>query len=182
VDAAIEPYSQTHTACRCFIIIVTVFFLAIPAKPGSADDRHACEFLTVDEVAKVLGMKIAFPEKQASNPLGQSICFFDTPQEPGVRFAQLQLVSSSSSGLKSKGFTAESLFDNNTGFIEKPVLVPAIGQKAFWGGSGMKLGAGLHVYESGVYFVVLAQVGDEDECLLKSVQLSKIVINNIHLK
>ena len=44
---------------------------------------------------------------------------------------------------------------------------------------GHELGAGLHVYQKGLYFVVLAQAGREDESLAKTKKLAEIVHSRI---
>ena len=81
------------------IILVTIavlFLLPLSAGPVYAGEPHACDFLTVQEVTQVMGFEVSAPESKPTNPLGQSICFFDAPPAAGLSFAQLQLVTSSS--------------------------------------------------------------------------------------
>jgi hypothetical protein len=144
--------------------------------PALAAEPHACDYLTAAEAAQATGLQFAPPQRRPANPLGQSICFFDPAPEAGMRFVQLQLVTSDSPRLRDKGFTAESLYDNNTGFLSDPRPVEGLGEKAVWGGSGMKMGAGLHVYARDAYFVVLSQAGGDAASLSQSRALAERVL------
>lgn len=170
-------YKQLSTPFGFFIVVGLL--LVFQSRLATADDLHACDYLTVDEVTQVMGFEVSLPERKPANPMGQSICFFDAPQEQGMRFAQLQLVTSSSEKLKKLGFTATSLFQNNMGFLENPLKVGGIGEQAFWGGSGIKMGAGLHVYYKDVTFSVLANAANEEDSLAKSKKLAGIIIGKI---
>ena len=163
------------------LMLAGAFWSAAPgAGPALAGEQAACDFLNQEEVGRVVGFEVAKPESKPANPLGMSICFFDAAKAQGMRFAQLQLVTASSPRLKKMGFTPARLYQNNTGFLEGPEKVEGVGQEALWGGSGLKLGAGLHVLHEKAYFVVLAQVGQDEDCLAKSKELAAVVIG--HLK
>lgn len=164
---------------QLIFLAVVGFFLAAKPHAATAGAAHACDYLSTDEVARVMGFEVGAPERKPANPMGESICFFDAPPAQGMKFAQLGLVTSASEKLKKLGFTAASFFDNNTGFMDNPLKVDGLGEKAFWGGAGMKMGAGLHVYYREVSFTVLAKAASEEESLTKSKALAKIVIDKI---
>ena len=161
------------------VMAAVLFLLPLLAGPVYAGEPHACDFLTVQEVTQVMGYKASDPESKPTNPLGQSICFFDAPAEAGLSFAQLQLVTSSSPKLKKMGLTAAALFTSNTGFIDGPQKITGLGENALWGGPWMKMGAGLHVLHKDVYFVVMAKTDTEEASLAKSRELAQIIISKI---
>ena len=164
---------------RILAAIGVILAVLLCTAPTWAEEKQACDFLTVEEVSQVMGTPVSPPEAKPANPMGQTICFFDAPKAGGVTFAQLQLVTASSPKLKKLGFTAAGLFKNNTGFLDNPKKIDGVGQEALWGGSGMKMGAGLHVLCPGAYFTVIAQAGDEEACLEKSKQLAALVIAKV---
>lgn len=169
---ACNPLSNSVLICSLIGCLV-----AYSSRPAAGEAKHACDYLTVDEVASVLGFQVSQPERLPANPLGQTICFFDAPQEQGMRFAQLQFVASSSKDLKAKGYTTASYFDTIVGYMDTPLPVDRIGEKAFWGGAGISMGAGLHVRAAGVYFVVLAKSANDEDSLSKSKNLAAIVVD-----
>lgn len=165
---------------RCFIASVALGVLTVSAPPAAhSAGTHACDYLSRDEVAAALGVTIGDVHSQPANPLGQSICFFDIPADLAVRFAQLQMFRTSWAKHPGDNFTAASLFENNMGFLENLQEIPGVGDKAYWGGSGMKLGAGLHVLYKNAYFNVQAGTGDQDRNLQKSKELALLVVKKI---
>ncbi len=161
-----------------FLSSVAVALVFSFASANSGGD-HACDYLSKDEVTTVLGLQAADGEAQAANPMGQSICFFDIPADVAVRFAQLQMVRTRWAARAGKGWNASSLFENNMGFLDTLHKVEDLGEKAYWGGSGMKLGSGLHVLYKDTYFTVLVEMGDEEKNLKKSQNLVKMVLKKL---
>ncbi len=153
--------------------------LSVSSASAASGGEHACDYLSKDEVETVLGLQAADGEAQAANPMGQSICFFDIPVDMAVRFAQLQMVRTEWAARAGKGWNASSLFENNMGFLDTLQKVEDLGEKAYWGGSGMKLGAGLHVLYRDAYFTILVETGDEEKNLHKSKGLVKIILKKI---
>ncbi|WPL18815.1 hypothetical protein Thiowin_03906 [Thiorhodovibrio winogradskyi] len=144
-----------------------------------AAETHACDVLGKARVAEVTGLQVEEVETQAPNPLGQSICFFSLPDQ-GLkpRFVQLQLTDSENPALKSKQMTAEGLYSNNMSFLEGARAVAGIGDKALWGGSGLTLGAGLHVLHGDLYFSIMVASGNPQTSLEQASILAKTVIKN----
>ena len=111
--------------------------------------------------------------------MGQSICFFSLSQELPLRFVQLQMMRSEWGKRSGTGWDAASLFTNNMDFLETAQPVAGIGEKAYWGGSGMKLGAGLHVLGGDTYFTMLVAAGGEDASLAKAKAFAEIILKNM---
>jgi hypothetical protein len=156
--------------------VTGILLISVAAFSEETAGDHACDYLSKDEVESVMGVAVGEVERQAANPLGQSLCFFDIPAGMKLRFAQVQMVRSA---WASHNWNARSLFENNMGYLSDKQEISGVGEKAYWGGSGMKLGAGLHVLQKDVYFTVDAASGDEQVNLQKAKELAARVLANI---
>lgn len=166
--------------CRKRILsLLLTAVLIMSATPAFCGGEHACDFLTKDEVKTVMGVDIGEVKIQPANPMGQSVCFFDIPSDKAVRFAQLQMFRTGWAKRSGKSWDAPSLFKNNMSFLDSLVEITGIGDKAYWGGSGLKLGAGLHVLYKDTYFTVQAATGDLDVNLEKAKTLASLIIKKI---
>jgi len=152
--------------------------LAFWTTPSFSGEEHACDYLSKDEVKMVMGVDIGEVKHQPANPMGQSVCFFDIPSDTAVRFAQLQMFRTGW-GKKVGQWDAPSLFKNNMSYLDSLQEISGIGEKAYWGGSGLKLGAGLHVLYKDTYFTVQAATGDPDGNLEKAKALAGLIIKKI---
>jgi hypothetical protein len=146
--------------------------------PGSvvAAADHACEYLDKDEVATVLGLTVGDAEPQPANPMGQSTCFFPVEPDLPLRFVQLQMVRSAWAVSAGSRWTAPALFANNISFLDELEPRPGLGEEAYWGGSGIKLGAGLHVIFRDTYFTISVAAGSDEENLRKAEELARMVL------
>lgn len=160
-----------------FFIVMAILFLH--AHHAFSNGTHACDYLHKDDVAKILKQKIAKVEQQPPNPMGQSICFFDIDGGMAVRFAQLQMMRSGWQNGKGTKFEAPVLFENNMSFLEGLKEVDGLGEKAYWGGSGLKMGAGLHILYKDAYFTVMVATGNPDENFEKSKKLAQLILSRI---
>lgn len=160
---------------------VLVFFVAIfgASFPSSAAEPHACDYLTRDDVLKVVGGDVGPAEAQPANPMGQSVCYFDIPAGMKLSFAQLQMVRSGWVKMKKLGLTAPSHFDNTMSYLDDKREISGLGERAYWGGSGLKIGSGLHVLAGDAFFTVLVTVGDDEANLDKSRQLAELIISRL---
>lgn len=170
---------QNLTAfCRQRILpLFALAALILWAGAALSAQKHACDYLSKNEVQMVMGTGIGEITPQPANPMGQSVCFFDIPSDTAVRFAQLQMFRTG--WAKGKQWTSKSQFENNMSFLDALQEIPGIGEKAYWGGSGLKLGAGLHVLYKDTYFTVQAATGDPTDNLEKAKALAGRVIKNI---
>jgi len=144
---------------------------------ASAADKHACDYLKQSDVERIMAVKVVSIEKQDANPMGQNICFFDTGGETAVRFAQLQIMRTGWS--KKTQFDAPTLFANNMSFLDGLQAIDEIGDRAYWGGSGMKLGAGLHVVYKDAYFTIQAATGEDEKNLTTAKKLAEAVLTRL---
>ena len=142
-------------------------------------DDNACAYLAKHEVATVLGMAASDGEAQPANPMGQSTCFFPVSDNLPMRFAQLQMVRDEWAAHVSGRWTAASLFANNMGYLDNLREVTGLGEKAYWGGSGLKMGAGLHVLSQDAYFTVQVAIGSDDDNQIKARELATMVLHNL---
>ncbi len=167
--------------CAWTAVLTALAGLVISAaeKPVHAAGEHACDYLSKDQVATVMDAAVGEIEKQPANPMGQNICFFDIPAGMTMRFAQLQMVRSPWAAAAGTNWDAGSLFENNMSFLSDLQEISGIGEKAYWGGSGMKMGAGLHVLRGDSYFTIQATAGDEQDNLRKATELAALVLANI---
>jgi len=160
-------------------LLVAAAVLILSASPAWSAEEHACNYLTKDEIKMVMGADIDEVEAQPANPMGQSVCFFDIPSDTAVRFAQLQMFRTGWAQRAGKKWTAKSLFENNMDFLDALQEISGIGEKAYWGGSGLKMGAGLHVLYKDTYFTVQAATGNPDANLEKAKALAGLVLKKI---
>ncbi len=172
-------FLQAKLRMRVSAILLFVSVLALSPLSAFGAGNHACDYLNKNEVVKVMGSEVVEVEAQPANPMGQSICFFDIPADMAVRFAQLQMFRSSWAKLSGADFTAPAMFENNMSFLDNLQEISGIGEKAYWGGSGIKLGAGLHVLYEDSYFTIMVATGDLENNLKKSIELASVVIGKI---
>lgn len=84
------------------------------------------------------------------------ICFYAATGEDMVRFVQISLVRTPglNAHMRQQGYSTARLFQDNKGFLSEPQEVQGLGQTAFFGGSGLKAGAGLHVLAGEAYLTI----------------------------
>jgi hypothetical protein len=131
-----------------------------PTKPVPA-----CELLSQDELATILGRQvgsgIAFT---SDNPLAESICIFPDPEDPEHTLAQIGIVYTQGMApfLVENGYTVEQLFDGRNLGGGQTENVDDVGDKAFWGGSGQEIWNGLQVLVWDIYLDIDISSGDPD--------------------
>lgn len=152
-------------------LCITLLWLALATGCGGDQDQAApaaaqadpCSLVTVAEVEAALGQAVQPPEtKQTHNPLGQAICFYAATGEDKVRFVQVSLVRSQgmTAQMRAQGYSAARLFEDTKALLQEPQEVPGLGQAAFFGGSGLKAGAGLHVLAQEAYLTITVAGSD----------------------
>lgn len=158
---------------------------AKPAQTASTGQSYdPCELLSASDVEAQFSGKTATVSQhdKEANVVGQKICFYDLDPEEMV-FAQLALTNGPD--IKAAGQTAKSLYDGVKEFAEDITPVQGLGTEAYYGGSGLKPGAGLHVYvaEKDVFFDLTVGLGfgndDENTHLEIEKALAEKVINKL---
>lgn len=158
-------------ASRWALILLSVLLLAGVAACGDDGEKvsseggvlNPCMLISQEEAAKALGGPVKTGQlKGAANPLGQSICFYDGQAEASIRFVQISLVATKNmnENLRESGYTAAKLYADTKKLLGKPKEVSGLGEEAFWGGSGLKAGAGLHVLGKDAYLSITVASGD----------------------
>lgn len=142
-------------------VLAALFVLLALGKEVLAQEPHACDYLTSAMVEEIMGMPVLNVEADTPSPLGQSVCFFNL-SDTQLRFAQVQMVCSAWPGLEDKGWTAKSLFENNMRFLDGLEDETGVGDKAYWGGSELQWGSGLHVLSDDCFFTILAMAGGDE--------------------
>ena len=149
------------------------------AKPVSLADPAA--LLTKADAEAVLGAPAGAPETR-DNPMGQKIVFY-SPAESGksVRFVQLSLVQTGAmpDKMRANGQSAPKLFADTAQLLGNTKEMPGLGDKAFWGGRGLKAGAGLHVLKGETYFTVGVAMGDEQADLQAAEKLARQILTRL---
>ncbi|MBE0583931.1 MAG: hypothetical protein IH612_09200 [Desulfofustis sp.] len=107
--------------------------ISVAVDSAEAAGDHACDYLSKDEVAAVMGAAVGEIERQPANPMGQSVCFFDIPAGMQMRFAQLQMVQSAWATRAGTNWNARSLFENNMSFLSDLQEISGVGDKAVLG-------------------------------------------------
>lgn len=91
-------------------------------------------------------IKITQQGDKATEGVGMRICFYElSPND--MKFVQTSLFRPSdlTPELIKAGRTAGKIFSINKNFVEDRLPVKGLGQETWYGGSGLKAGAGLHV-------------------------------------
>ena len=135
-----------------------------PASSPAGGVLNPCMLISQEEAANALGGPVKAGElKGAANPLGQSICFYDGQAENSVRFVQISLVATQNmnANLRDSGYNAAKLFKDSKKLLGQPQKVGGLGDEAFWGGSGLKAGAGLHVLGKDAYLNITVASGND---------------------
>ena len=159
------------------ICVTAVFWMRVPV--ALSDALHACRYLEKQEIERVVGVSVREIETHPANPMGQNICFYHLAGSGDTGFVQLQMIRTAWAKQAGKKWTAASLFHNNMSFLDGLETIKGTGEKALWGGAGLKMGAGLHVLFRDTYFTILAKPADPSKSLDMSRSLALIVINKI---
>lgn len=108
----------------------------------------SCNLLTIADVQEIFpGADVKITQQgNEANPIGQRICFYDASEDE-MKFVQTSLIRTSdmSAGLQSSGQNAKSTFLNSKELVENVEEITGLGSEAYYGGSGLKLGAGLNI-------------------------------------
>lgn len=152
------------------------------AELKGGDALNPCNLITQEEAAQALGGAVKPARLQeAANPLGQSICYYEGQASDAVRFVQISLVTTAnlSPSLRESGYGADKLFHDSKKLLGQPQEVNGLGQEAFWGGSGLKAGAGLHVLGKEAYLNITVASGDEKRDLEAAKDLAEKALDRL---
>ncbi len=166
-----------------FMILLVGFSFLAYAQNASAKIYNPCQLLTTKEIQSVFpaaNITITLQDDKAANPLGTRRCFWDA-NETNMQFVQLSITSDA----EAKTMQTAQQFENNKQYIENVQSVPNLGDEAYYGGSGLKAGAGLHVLvkNKGVLIHIVVGLGfgnkDEQKHLEIETSIAKKVIEKL---
>lgn len=147
----------------------------------------SCDLLSTSDIQEI------FPDAtititqhgDSANPVGQRICFYSA-SDTEMKFAQTSLIRTKdmSSGLISSGQNAKTTFENSKELVDGAEDISGIGSQAYYGGSGLTLGAGLNVLvDDNTSLTVTVGLGfgneDSDAHLTAEKLLAEKVISNL---
>lgn len=120
--------------------------------------------VTKADAEAALGVPVKDPEV-VTNPMGQKILNYAAAAEgrqAGMVQVSVNQTAAMPERMRRNGQSAPKLFEDSAGLLGEVKPVPHLGDKAFWGGSGLRAGAGLHVLKGEVYFIVSVSMGSEE--------------------
>lgn len=122
-------------------------------KTASASKSYdPCDLLTASDMEELFpGGTITLDRHDTEgNPIGMKICFYSA-SEDDMKFAQLAVMTAAEapSGIV-EGNSLKPLYDSERAMLNASDIqeVTGLGDAAYYGGSGLKAGAGLHVLEN----------------------------------
>ena len=157
--------------CLCLALCL------LAGAPALAKEPTACGLITQAEAAQYLGMAVEPGKARGPNPIGQTFCFFSGKTDKAVRYVQLTLTLPPPK--MRKNMPSARIFASGRDMNANARPVEGLGQKAYWGGSGMKLGAGLHVLQGQYYFVVDVAAGDALKDFVAAKRVAKLVLERL---
>ncbi len=141
-----------------------------------------CALLTTAEAARAMGRPPSAVVTQThTTAIGQRRCFWDVPDDNQMRYVLVQIMcdSSGAPGSKRDANRSARLYRDSKKRLEHPQDIPGLGQAAYWGGGGLRLGAGLHVLAHQCYFTVGVGTGDPRTSLARAKELAAKVISRL---
>ncbi|MCF8034144.1 MAG: hypothetical protein K9K66_15705 [Desulfarculaceae bacterium] len=155
-------------------VLLCVLLLAVPAL---AEPPTACGLLTPAQVGSALGLAVNPGKPNGPNPMGQSMCFFAGKGTRVAGYAQLTLTLPPPK--LRKNLPASRLFAGARSHTPEAQPVGGLGDQAFWGGTGAKMGAGLHVLTGDYYLIVDTATGDKAKDLAAAKQLAGLALKKL---
>jgi len=150
------------------LVALSLLFLSLTACSSGGNATMAksydpCKLLTIDDVKALFpGGKIkANRHDTEANPVGMKICFYSA-SDTDQKFAQIVVtsVADAPDAVVDKG-SLRPVYDNERKFLDADQIqeVSGLGDAAYYGGSGLKAGAGLHVLDDKHGVKIDANVG-----------------------
>ena len=167
--------------------VAVLFGLALACGEAEAPGDKAgaldpCRLVTRAEAAQALGQEVGPAEHRVTgNALGQVICLYPAVREGELHFVQLSVVRDQglAPDLLRAGYSAARLFADTRRLLKGVRAVEGLGVEAFWGGSGLKAGAGLHLLAAGVYLNLTVASGDPRRDLAAARELAARILQRL---
>ncbi|MDY0195662.1 MAG: hypothetical protein WC253_02275 [Sulfurovaceae bacterium] len=138
-----------------------------------------CQMLDIKDIEEIFpgaNIKITTHDTVPANPLGMKRCFWDASADD-MKFVQLTI----SSDADAKVMAVDKQFENNRQFIVNAKSISGIGDEAYYGGSGLRAGAGLHVLlkNKGVLLGVQVGLGFGNTDVQKHIEIEKSLAHKV---
>jgi hypothetical protein len=159
------------------IALLTALLVILAAAPGLAKAPAACELITPAEAGQASGLKLKPGKLTGPNPLGQTICFFDSENDSALHYVQITITDPPPK--MRAHMSADKLYKRIVADMGGAAPVPGIGDEAVWGGSGRKKGAGLHVLLGDYYILVDVATGDSQRNLEAAKKLAMLIAKRV---
>ncbi|MFA4874225.1 MAG: DUF3558 family protein, partial [bacterium] len=115
----------------------------------AAKNYDPCALVTQAEAEAALGIALKISKHETTppsgNPLGQKICYYEDASGKEMKFVQISINEGALfvDNLKQSNYGVAELYKGVKDAIQNAVAVPGVGDDAVYGGSGLKLGAGV---------------------------------------
>lgn len=145
------------------LLLITLTACSSSGTTSTAKSYDPCKLLTVDDVKALFpdGNIKATRHDTEANAVGMKICFYSA-SDTDPKFAQISVMSRADApaAMVDKG-SLRPFYDNERKFLDADAIqdVPGLGDAAYYGGSGLKAGAGLHVLDDKHGVKIDASVG-----------------------
>ncbi len=140
------------------------------------DPCQMLEAKDIEEIFPGANIKITTHDIVPVNPLGARRCFWDASGDD-MKFVQLTI----SSDAEAKVMAVDNQFENNRKFTANAKSISGIGDEAYYGGSGLKAGAGLHVLlkSKGVLLGIQVGLGFGNKDEQKHIEIEKSLAHKV---
>jgi hypothetical protein len=169
---------QNGTFVATQVILVALMMVS---SGGASTLVDPAVLLTKADAEAILGTPVKDPEV-TTNPMGQKILHYSpAAQATKVRYVQISVNQTAAmpERMTKNGMSAPKLFADSAKLLGEVQVLSGFGDKAFWGGSGLKAGAGLHVLKKDVYFSIDVALGSEQADRQAAEKLAKQALSRM---
>ena len=149
---------------------------------AAAKSYDPCKLLTAGDVNALFpGAEVKVTRHDTKpNPVGMKLCFYSA-SGTDQKFAQLSVISSADAPatMVEKG-SLRPFYDEERKFLDADQIqeVPGLGDAAYYGGSGLKVGAGLHALDDkhGVKIDAIVGLGFGNDDAAQHLKMEKAIV------
>jgi len=165
------------------IISLTIFlFTACSTQSPTATKTisiNPCNLITQENIKEIFpSTELKNTKNQTeANSVGQKICFYEA--ENDMKFIQISTIEESQ--MANKGYPIKDAFLSTKKIIENIQEVTNLGDSAYYGGNGLKIGAGLHtlIEDKGLIIEINIGLGTNNDDDKRHLALEKSLMQKI---
>ncbi len=158
-----------------FPVFLVMLCLACSGSSSPADEPKnydPCELISLSEAEAALGVSLEKTRHDTKpiNAVGQKICYYEHVSD--MKFVQISINEQAS---MTNGMAVEKLYASCKSGLDNPLEISSVGDEAFYGGSGLTLGAGLTtlVKSKGIMMTVTVGLGTENNDQAAHISIEK---------